>query len=497
MGYAAWVALLAFILIAWPAGLFKIQRAVRVLGISRLLELIPAIGPAAALVLGTAGALPLFVRSRRALDTWVESHRDTVRQRLDAEETVLRSGGYVPLPVRIGNPEKGTLLDRPDALALSRLLSRRRTLIQVVGVGGAGKTMLAVQIARWALAGRDEGGLERKPMLPVLIDEDTDDLRAVVKRKLASWLQEEIGDELLDALLRKQRLLVIVDRLSERQQATREHLRTLHGSQPINALVVTTRQPIDFEAGGDSRIYPQPLGSETLLHFMTSLLQDPARSGAFARMGDQLELGKKLADLIRLGTEEVPLTPLLVRLYVDKAVILARAGASLDELPPSIPDVYFDYLRSVNPSTDGSADRMSDQDMLRAAEIMAWMSLSESFVPGEVVESKARGTLAAAGWDKPEGPNPIRRLHDNGVLLETEVGTEVLLRFALDPIAEFLAAMGHARECSGNAAAWSELFKRVDDAGQRAAGFRLALRLVCQAYGQRLGWACNESLDRS
>ena len=489
-GYAAWIVFLALLLLVWPVGLLKLQSGLRVFDVSRLLEPIPVLGPPAVLALGAAGALPLFARTGRALDTWVRAHRETIRVRFEAEESLRRSGDYVPLPVRTGSPETGGLLDRPDAPALSRLFSRRRTLIQVVGVGGAGKTMLAVQIARWALAARDEGGLERNPMLPVLVDEDTDDLRAVVKRKLTSWLQEEIGDEFLDALLRKQRVLVIVDRVSERQRTTREHLRTLHGGQPVNALLVTTRQPLDFEAGGDVRIYPQPLGSETLLHFMTSLLQEPARAGAFARMGDQLELGKKLADLIRLGAEEVPLTPLLVRLYVDKAVELARRpGASLDELPGSIPDVYFAYLRSVNPDTGGSTDRMSNEDMLRAAEVLARLALGKAFVPREVAKEEAREAFAEAGWGKPEDSDPIRRLRDNGVLQETAVGTEMLLRFALDPVAEFLAAMAHARQCAGNETAWNALFKQVEAAGQRAAGFRLALRLVCRAYGERLGWA--------
>lgn len=352
--------------------------------------------------------------------------------------------------------------------------------------------MLAVQVARWAIAGKDEGGIDGKPILPVLIDEDTQDLRAVVKRKLTSWFQEEISDELLNALLRKQRILVIVDRVSERASETRDHLRTVHGSQPINALMVTTRQPLDFEAGGGVLVCPQPLGSETLLHFMTSLLQDPSRSGVFQEMEDQLELGKKLAKLIRRGAEKVPLTPLLARLYVDKAIELVRKGTTLDNLPPSIPEVYFEFLRSVNPPGG-----MTDSDMLRACEVLAELALMKGFVPHEILRSEAHEALAAAEWKEPGQPDSIlRRLRDNGVLQETNVGTEVLLRFTLDPVAEFLAASAHAKRCGESISAWKTLVLKIDQAGPQASGFRLALRLVCEAYGQRLDWACSEAISR-
>lgn len=486
-GYASWLLLLLLTFLLWPAGLFSLQRLLGALNLARFVEAFPYMGSPAKLFLEAAGVLPLLVRTPRALDAWVEKHRSEIRKRFETEETVLRSSGYVPLPVRTVNQ----FFDRPEARAFSRFFLRSRTLIQIAGVGGAGKTMLAVQIVRWALAGKEEGGLERKPMIPVLVDEDTEDLRAVVKRKLTSWLQEELSDELLDALLRKQRILVIVDRVSERESTTREHLRTLHGYQSINALMVTTRQPLHFDAGNDVLIHPQPLGSETLLHFMTNLLQDPSRSGAFQTMKGQMNLAQKMADLIRLGEEEIPLTPLLARLYVDKAVELAKVGATLDDLPTSIPDVYFEYLRSVNPPGG-----LSDPDMLRACEILAELALVKGFVPHEILWSEARKALAG-GWKEASGPDfLLQRLRGNGVLQEANVGTEVLLRFALDPVAEFLAAMAHARRCGESISAWKTLALKIDQAGPQASGFRLALRLVCDAYGQRLGWACSEEMSR-
>ena len=488
-GYILWLVFLLILLVLWPASLLRLQRLFGWLNLARLVEVVPYGGFQAKFFLEAAGALPLLARTPRVLDAWVRMQRNVIRQRFEAEKMVHSSRGYVPLPVKIADE----FIERPDTRAFSQAFSGKRFILsQIVGTGGAGKTMLAVQVARWAFAGKDEGGLELRPMLPVLIDEDTEDLRAVVKRKLTSWLGGAISDDLLNALLRKQRILVIFDRVSERDSTTREHLRTLHGSQSINSLLVTTRQPLDFEAGSGVIVYPQPLGSETLLHFMTSLLQEPSRSGAFQTMKGQIDLAQRLADLIRLGDEEIPLTPLLARLYVDKAVELAKAEATLKDLPTSIPNVYFDYLRSVNPP-----DGLSDPDMLRAAEALAELALEKGFVPHEVLRPDAQKALAEAGWKEPGQPDSILQcLRGNGVLQETNVGTEVLLRFTLDPVAEFLAASAHAKRCGESISAWKTLVLKIDQAGPQASGFRLALRLVCEAYGQRLDWACSEAISR-
>jgi hypothetical protein len=63
-----------------------------------------------------------------------------------------------------------------------------------------------------------------------------------------------------------------------------------------------------------------------------------------------------------------------------------------------------------------------------------------------------------------------------------------LLRFPLDPVAEYLAATAWAKECGNDEARWGELIAKVRQRGEGAVGFLTALRLVWQAYGTDFDW---------
>jgi hypothetical protein len=324
-------------------------------------------------------------------------------------------------------------------------------------------------------------------MLPILIEEDTVDVSAVVRRKISAWTNEPADSVFIDTLLREGRLMVIVDRLSERSPETIQHIKTIHGLTQIRVMVVTSRRYIEVEAGNVLSVFPQPLNSETLLFFMTSLLHLSPNS-PFKSVGSQIDLASRIASLIHLGEKrELPITPLLARLYIDRAVMLAGQKQALDDLPKTIPDAYFEYLRGINPSGTSVTNRLSDEQMLRAAEALARLSLGESFMPSEFSRKEARSVLTLVK-EIPIGTDPIERLVENGVLVEYQVGSSSVLSFLLDPIAEYLAAMAWARECGRVEERWRGLCQSLIDLGRQADGFEVALHSVVQAYGQRLGW---------
>ena len=89
--------------------------------------------------------------------------------------------------------------------------------------------MLARAMARWVTASQPEERRAPDQMLPVIVVEDTVNLLESIAQNLRRMLgQEESPDDLLRGLPARQRLLIIVDALSDRDPATQHHIETLY-----------------------------------------------------------------------------------------------------------------------------------------------------------------------------------------------------------------------------------------------------------------------------
>ena len=67
----------------------------------------------------------------------------------------------------------------------------------------------------------------------------------------------------------------------------------------------------------------------------------------------------------------------------------------------------------------------------------------------------------------------------NGVLVEKQAGTQSRLRFALDPVAEFLAAAWYADECEID----NGQLEAILAESETSLGFQVALKLVRKSHG--------------
>jgi hypothetical protein len=331
-----------------------------------------------------------------------------------------------------------------------------------------------------------QGGLASHAMMPLWVDEDMgvdqNSLADVVKYKLAALFPDARTDDLfINALLRKQRILVIVDSVSERSLATREYLKKIYSFTRAEAMVITARSPIAIEGVTPTKLFLQPLDEDTLLYFMQALLQlnveknqgKPVR----VSLDEQMTLDQKLSALYRRSVRGVGnILPLPVRLFVEEAKAIKANSGSLDSLPQSIPDVYSRYLERVNPDNPSVPNFISQGEMLRAAKVLAKLALGADFIPKEFDGAEATTELKKEGWTDPEKIDPIQRLLDNGILISKGELINRRLKFVLDPIAEYLAAAARLQEVRHDPI---KLDLLREDA-RNAAGFLTALDLLAR-----------------
>jgi hypothetical protein len=107
-------------------------------------------------------------------------------------------------------------------------------------------------------------------MLPVFIVQETTNLVAAVTQELRRMLGvEELPADLVRGLLAKQRLLVIVNALSERGPETQRHMGQVFAQDvPLKAIVITSRTEPRLSAVDRTMLYPIGLDAGTIVPFI-------------------------------------------------------------------------------------------------------------------------------------------------------------------------------------------------------------------------------------
>ncbi len=398
-----------------------------------------------------------FLQEDDFLDAWVERRVDAVRAAIDHLDLFRQRRVYVALPVRVHDGATGQMIEQPTAERLRFLFGHERVVIPIVGGAGTGKSTLACAIARWAVSSLPEERLTQHRMLPVFVVEDTANLTDSVARSLRRMIgDDELPADLVQSLLRKRRLLVVVDALSERSGTTQDHVRTMYEEgAPINALVITSRREPDFGALERTSLYPERLTAERLIPFIFEYLRRRGEDDLFTPR-EQIVLGERVLMLAETGGLTTAVTPLLATLFVESAVERIRAGKSLDDIPDQIPEVFLDYIRRLDPST-GDGD-IGHDELIRGARILAQASLGETFTPKDF---RYHDGLAALQINHERATSLIQRLVSISVVERRDVGGIALLRFGLDSVAEYLAAIAWLDGLANKRDAWVSFVARV------------------------------------
>jgi hypothetical protein len=350
------------------------------------------------------------------------------------------------------------------------------------GEGGSGKTSLACQIAQWAMSEDENERILKHRMLPVLIeddlDPDPDHDKCPFTDAILGQLNDELGQDtdpisakLLEQLLRKQRILVIVDHLSEMSTETRDLIRPEMPDCPAKALLITSRLREVLGHVVKTTIQPLRIEGNHLSSFMDAYLRERGKRELFPDP-EFFDACRHLSQIVDRGN----ITVFLAKLYAEQMIAskVESAQTLTASLPDNVPDLMLHYINELN--RDVHKDKLEDRIVQKTAKIVAWECLKTTYQPNTAAIEDILLALA-------DNTAEIRlkyleqRLH----LIQIVGPAQDRLRFALDPIAEYLAALHLLDLYRNDDSQWSEWLKHLDTIPK---GFLIALRDCCQVKGQ-------------
>lgn len=203
----------------------------------------------------------------RVLDSWIAIRINTARKRFAEIETVsARSIHITTVPVLFDHQ----MIPEITSKILYPLFSQKQSRLLIYGEGGLGKTSLACQIAKWSMSENESERLSKNLMIPILLEQNLDlkvsDGKSLLLEQIRGQLQtlteeiEPIPEELCNQLLRKKRILLIVDHFSEMSESTRKEIRPIHSNFSANALIVTSRIKEKLDEVPKNTINPLRIG---------------------------------------------------------------------------------------------------------------------------------------------------------------------------------------------------------------------------------------------
>jgi hypothetical protein len=142
------------------------------------------------------------------------------------------------------------------------------------------------------------------------------------------------------------------------------------------------------------------------------------------------------------------------------------------------------YLNQLNKELGGSKidqEQFNDRTVHKDAMALSWECLKEQFKPSVIDRDNALAALAVTRGDKAEAH--LRYLEDRLSLVQTIGASKAQIRFSLDPLAEYLAALHLITLYDSQEEKWLEFFAVADvKPGSPASinGFLSAVR-VCLA----------------
>lgn len=428
-----------------------------------------------------------FHHSPKVLDAWVASQIDTVRKEFESKSTVQERNVYIPMPVVLNGKSIGNL----TAEHLKPIFSQNRAFMLIHGEGGVGKTTLACQIARWAMSPIASERMLEHPVLPVLLEHDLyidpqkkDSFLQTIRGQLSltCTTSEGITDEFVLQLLKQKRLMVLLDHFSELSQETRKAIRPESPAFAANLLLVTSRNEEKLDDASKSAIKPIRIQGDRLSAFMDAYLTQRGKRELFDDP-EYFDSCRKLSLIVGKGTTTI----LLAKLFAEQMIAL-KEGDPDSTLPDNVPDLMLCYINELN--RDFGEERYDNYTLHQYLKAVAWECLKDSFRPmsARTIDVLQHMTKEFNLQDADAANTRLRYLQERVRIVQAVGPSGDMVRFTLDPVAEYLAAIKVAGDCGADENKWNELLERMktEEATGPIDGFVSALRETLKVKSKEL-----------
>lgn len=415
----------------------------------------------------------------RVLDAWVESNLSSVREGFLKKNTVQERAVHIPVPVIIDGKNSAQLTSQN----LQPIFAKEKIRLLIWGEGGAGKTSLACQIAKFAMAEDKSTRLCDHKMIPILIERELDiDVQGnqdAFTTSVLGHLQALVGEikpidnELLEHLMLRRRVLVILDHFSEMTDETRKKVRPSIPKFLAHALVVTSRIEEHLEEVPKTTIKPMRITGNRLSSFMEAYLSLRGKRDLF----DDPEYFDACRQL-SLIVGERDITVLLAKLYAEQMISLKETQMQ-NELPQSIPELMLRYVNELNRNLVGG--QYSDREIQRVSKIVAWQCLKTIYRPIPTTRADIINSLNGTT----DAEEILTYLEHRLKLIQTQGAALNKIRFTLDPLAEYLASVYLVEKYGDDDNLWRNFLTKAKQLNAEVgitAGFLLAVRDCCLAY---------------
>ncbi len=417
----------------------------------------------------------------RVLDAWVEKQAGVARYAFAQKTTVRDRRVHIPIPVII----QGKTIAELSSRHLHTTFGDGRQCLLIWGEGGSGKTSIACHLAKWAISPHRTQRLAKHRMLPVLVEQELDfrlpdhkdPFREAIRGQLQALIDSAhpISDEFLERLLRLRRILVIVDHLSEMSPESRSAIRPGHPDFPANALIVTSRAEESLDRVPKTVIKPLRIEGNRLSSFLEAYLVKCQKRDLFTD-AEYFDACSHLSKMV--GQRNV--TVLLAKLYAEQ-IIAIKSGVNHGCLPDNIPDLMLSYLNELN--RDHKHHEPENRRIHQLSKIVAWECLKQTYRPAP---AKRQAILIALKHelriDETQASKWLNYLENRLRIVHTVGPAQDQMCFALDPLAECLAALYWVEHHGHDVAAWQQWFIQADTMPgnpDSIQGLLLAMRDCC------------------